>query len=189
VVRKECLRGTEMALFDLLRGKPKSAMDLLQSSPEFRQQKELFDAMSALCEGGVDADEMPNGTGEYGLTETNPVPCRTVFGSTAYLGRLRAADGTKVTYERIGSTQSEVSSQPIDVYEISSRTSKKLATLYISPYQKRISRKAPRGSFWLRTHLRRFLPNAFAMKALGAFTKAFSPSFLSHGIPCSSFMK
>jgi hypothetical protein len=145
VVREECLRGTEMGLFDLLRGKPKSAMDVLQSSPEFRQQKELFDSMSALCEGGVDADEMPNGTGEYGLTATNPIPCRTVFGSTSYLGRLRAADGTKVNYERIGSTQSETSPQPIDMYEISHRTGKKLATLYISPYQKRISGKAPRG--------------------------------------------
>jgi hypothetical protein len=134
-----------MGLFDLLRGKPKSALDVLQSSPEFRQQKELFDAMSAMCEGGVDADEMPNGTGEYGLTATNPIPCRTVFGSTSYLGRLRAADGSKVNYERIGSTQSEVSPQPIDMYEISHQTGKKLATLYISPYQKRISGKAPRG--------------------------------------------
>jgi hypothetical protein len=68
-----------------------------------------------------------------------------VFGSTSYLGRLRAADGTKVNYERIGSIQSEVSPQPIDIYEISHRTGKNLATLYISPYQKRISGKAPGG--------------------------------------------
>jgi hypothetical protein len=118
----------------------------LQSTPEFREQKELLDAMGAMCEGGVDADEMPNGSGEYGLAANNPIPCRTILGSTAYLGRLRAADGTKVNYERIGSIRSDVSPQPVDVYEISHRTGQRpLAKLYISPYQKRISGKAPRG--------------------------------------------
>lgn len=134
-----------MGLFDFLRRKPMSVLEVLQSSPGFQQQKELFEGMDAMCEAGVDADEMPNGIGEYGLAATNPIPCRRIFGSTAYLGRLRAADGTKVCYERIGSTQSEISPQPIDMYEISHQAGKKLATLYISPYQKRISGKAPRG--------------------------------------------
>lgn len=134
-----------MGLFSFFRGKPKSVLEALHSTPEFRQQKKLFDAMSAMCEEGVDADEMPNGIGEYGLAATNPVPCRTIFGSTAYLGRLRAADGTKVRYERIGSVQSEVSQQPIDMYEISYPSGQELAKLYISPYQKRISGKAPSG--------------------------------------------
>lgn len=134
-----------MRLFDFLRKKPRSALEVLQSSPGFQKQNELFDAMDAACEAGVDADELPNGTGEYGLTATNPIPCRTIFGSTAYLGRLRATDGTKVSYERIGSIQCDVSPQPIDMYEISHWTGKKLATLYFSPYQKRISGKVPHG--------------------------------------------
>ncbi|OJU14957.1 MAG: hypothetical protein BGN84_11055 [Afipia sp. 62-7] len=120
-------------------------LGVLQSSPAFQQQKELFDAMSAMCEAGVDADEMPNSTGDYGLTATNPIPCRTVFGSTAYLGRLRAADGSKVAYERLGSTQSSISPHPIDIYEVKHPNDGSLATLFISPYQKRISAKAPRG--------------------------------------------
>jgi hypothetical protein len=48
--------------------RPKVSVEVLQSSPGFPQQKELFDAMNAMCEAGVDADEMPNGTGEFGLT-------------------------------------------------------------------------------------------------------------------------
>jgi hypothetical protein len=134
-----------MGLFDLLRGKPKSVLEALQSSPEVQKQKELFDAMSALCEGGVDSDEMPNGTGEFGLESTNPIPCKTVLGSTCYLGRLRAADCSKVAYQRLGTTQSATSPHPIDIYEIVHATGRKLATLYISPYHKRISRKPPRG--------------------------------------------
>jgi hypothetical protein len=134
-----------MGLFDFLRRQPKSALDVLQSSQAFRQQKELFDARDALCEAGVDADEMPNATGEYGFTATNPIPCRTILGSTAYLGRLRAADGTKVSYQRISSTQSDASPQPIDIYEVVHQSGENLAIIYITPYQKRISGKAPRG--------------------------------------------
>jgi hypothetical protein len=101
--------------------------------------------MSAMCAGGVDANELPNGHGEFGLTPTNPIPCKTVFGSTAYLGRLRASDGTKVKYERIGSVQSDVSPNPIDAYDVAHRDGRKLATIYISPYHQRISERAPRG--------------------------------------------
>lgn len=134
-----------MKLFNFFRRKPRSILEALQSSPDLRQQKELFDAMAAMCDAGIDADEFPDGVGEYGLTATNPIPCRTVFGSTAYLGRLRAADSAKVAYHRVGSTQSPVSSQPVDIYQVKHPTGLDLVTLYISPYQKRISKKAPLG--------------------------------------------
>lgn len=134
-----------MGLFDVFRKKPKTAWDALNENPIFRQQKELFDAMSLMCEDGVDADEMPNGRGEFGMTPSNPIPCKTIFGSTAYLGRLRTPQGTKVVYERTGSVASEVSPHPVDAYAISHPNGEKLATLFISPYQKRISAKAPTG--------------------------------------------
>jgi hypothetical protein len=101
--------------------------------------------MSLICDGGVDADEMPNGVGEYGLSPGNPVPCRTVFGSTAFLGRLRAPDGSKVTYERIGSEILAVSEFSIDKYQITHESGQPLAAIYISPYQKRNSTKPPKG--------------------------------------------
>jgi hypothetical protein len=134
-----------MGLFDIFRKKPKTAWDALQESPAFREQRELFEMMSLMCEDGIDADEMPNGRGEFGLTASNPVPCKTIFGSTAYLGRLRTLDGTKVVYERAGSVVSDVSPHPVDAYEIGHPNGQKLATLFISPYQKRISGKPPRG--------------------------------------------
>lgn len=124
---------------------PHSIWDVLQENPVFQQNKALFEAMSAMCEDGVDADELPNGVGEFGLTASNPIPCRTTFGSTAYLSSLRTFDDTKVDYQRIGSVTSEVSPHPIDVYEISRPAGKTLATIYISPYQKRVSSRAPRG--------------------------------------------
>ena len=105
------------------------------------------------CEmgNGVDADEVPDGSGEFGLAPTNPIPCKTIFGSTAYLGRLRASDGTKVTYKRNGSINADHEPGPTDIYNVLHRDGHKLATIYICPYHKRISGKAPRG-FTLATH-------------------------------------
>ncbi|MBX3691576.1 hypothetical protein [Dokdonella sp.] len=134
-----------MGLFDIFRKKPKSVLDALNENPLFKQQKELYEAMSLMCQDGVDADEMPNGYGEFGMTPSNPIPCKTVFGSTSYLARLRAPDGAKVVYDRIGSFGSDVTPHPVDGYEISHPDGQKLATIYISPYQQRISRRAPKG--------------------------------------------
>ena len=134
-----------MGLFDIFRRKPKTAWDALQENPLFQQQKALFDAMSAMCESGCDTDELPNGHGEFGHTVTNPIPTKTVFGSTAYLSRLRAPDGAKVLYERRGSVSSEVDPNLIDVYDIDHLDGTRLATLYLSPYHRRNSSKPPRG--------------------------------------------
>lgn len=170
-----------MRLFDFLRRKPRSALEALQSSPGFQQQKELFDAMNALCEAGVDADEMPYSTGEYGLTATNPIPCRTVFGSTAYLGRLRAADGTKVSYDRLGSTQSSVSPHPIDIYRVNHPSGRELATLYISPYQKRISGKAPRGFILAENSFAQASPQCIRLESIRVLFESIFPIISESG--------
>jgi hypothetical protein len=62
----------EMGLFDMFRKKPKTMWDALQGSPAFQQQRELFEAMSLVCEAGIDADEMPNGRGEFGMVPSKP---------------------------------------------------------------------------------------------------------------------
>ena len=125
--------------------KKKSLWKNLTEISRFQEQKELLEAMAFMYEDGVDEDELPNGQGEFGMTSSNPIPCKTVFGSTAYLGRLRTPDGTKVSYKRICSVGSEFISQPIDLYEIFHPDGQKLAELFISPYQKRNSGKAPKG--------------------------------------------
>lgn len=136
-----------MGLFDFLRSKPTNAPDRLQVAQALEQQKKLHQLLSGMgmYDDGVDADELPNGIGEFGATSDNPIPCHTISGSTSYLERLRTTDGAKVTYRRQGSFGSKVSSHPVDGYDISHPDGRMLATIYISPYQKRISGKAPRG--------------------------------------------
>ena len=130
-----------MGLFDIFRKKEKTAFDSLEDSPAYLLQK----ALAGSCDDGVDADEMPNGHGEYGLSTTKPIPCHTIPGGYQYLESLCASDGTKIKYERIGSFSSDVSPHLIDGYVISDLNGQELATLYISPYQKRNSGKAPKG--------------------------------------------
>ncbi len=125
--------------------KKPSVLDTLQRNPDFQRQKQLYDLMSALAADGCDADELPGASGEFGLSLSNPIPTKTIFGSTSYLERLRTQDGAQVIYERIGSFPSEVTAHPVDGYAIKRLNGADMATLYLSPYQKRNSGKVPRG--------------------------------------------
>ena len=94
---------------------------------------------------GVDTDDIPKGYGPYGLCKTNPVPTRGIPGSNEYLSRLRTKDGRSIESSRIGSTIAEdVTSGAIDMYSITSK-GVSIGTVYLCPYHKRNSGKAPEG--------------------------------------------
>ncbi len=101
--------------------------------------------MSEANKGGCTTDEMSEGIGEFGLTPTNPIPVNTVYGSILYIGGLRALDGTRVNNKRLRSLVVENIQKPIDEYLITHENGDELAIIYISPYQAKNSRKAPRG--------------------------------------------
>jgi hypothetical protein len=124
--------------------KEKSIMDTLNENPKFQEMKSLFEIMEKLNEGGTDQDTMPDGYGEFGHDITNPIPVNTVMGSIAYLGTLRTLNGTKIQYERIGSTSAQNIDQTIDKYAILDN-GQKIATLFICPYNKKNSERPPKG--------------------------------------------
>lgn len=124
--------------------RPKTVMDSLNENPEFKKMKEFYELLKNLNEDGTDQDIIPEGMGEFGYDVTNPIPVNTVFGNTAYLGRLRTLNGIKVRYERRGSTGAANIKNLIDIYDIYEEE-KKIATLYISPYNKKNSTVAPKG--------------------------------------------
>lgn len=135
-----------MGLLDFFKPKkPEALPDPLQENPVTQKQKALFDAMSRMCENGCDTDEIPGGHGEFGRDITNPIPTRTIFGSAGYLARLASTDGVNVSYKRQASFASPVSPFPVDGYAISHPNGAQLGTLYLSPYHKRNSEKAPKG--------------------------------------------
>lgn len=107
--------------------------------------RELMETMQELSADKVSEDKFPNGIGRFGYEATNPIPCASILGSIAYLSALRMPSGERVENHRIGSTSSEVSDSPIDMYRITDQDNQEIAILYISPYQKRNSKLAPEG--------------------------------------------
>lgn len=121
-------------------------------SKEQREQEARADAIAQLMEavaemgaGGVDADQLPNGHGAFGLCVTNPVPTSSILGSTTYLARLRL-QGRPVTATRVGSTSApEITDGAIDIYRIAQDGRSDTVTLFLCPYHRRISALAPQG--------------------------------------------
>lgn len=93
---------------------------------------------------GSDKDVMPEGYGEFGLEITNPIPASSIPDSYFYLNSLRTKNGSKITFNRIGSMSAPNISHTIDAYSISAN-GQELATIYICPYNKKTSNKAPKG--------------------------------------------
>jgi hypothetical protein len=86
---------------------------------------------------------IPEGTGEFGLEVTNPIPTSTNFGSISYLGKLRTLDGVKVEYERRGSYQAANIPSMIDGYKITANGID-VATIFLCPYNKKKFRTGPK---------------------------------------------
>lgn len=103
----------------------------------------LFGDMPWIYSAGVRTDEIPGGYGEYGLVATNPIPTVSILGSNRYLGMLRF-EGHPVEASRFGSTSSEVTPGPVDRYMLTVAGSA-VGSVFICPYHKRNSQKAPKG--------------------------------------------
>lgn len=115
-----------------------------------RKPKEpgLFESMSLLNKQATELDEIPQGYGKFGLDKTNPIPIKHVIDSGFYLGDLKTKEGEKITFERIGNVAAPNIEMPIDAYEIFCND-RMITTLYLSPYHKKTSTKAP-DNFYLR---------------------------------------
>ena len=90
-------------------------------------------------------DELANAVGEFG-SATNPVGCSSVPACIAYLKRLRTLDGRRIQFVSKGCIVSiAVSKFPIDAYDVIGTDYKVLTTLFMSGYQRSVSKVAPEG--------------------------------------------
>lgn len=108
--------------------------------PELQQYR---DEVSVTYAQGVTTDQLPKGHGEFGLEFTNPVPTLSIRSSNEYLARLRYR-GHPVENTRSGSKQSPVTAGAVDIYQLT-QNGQPVGTVYLCPYHKRTSKKAPRG--------------------------------------------
>ncbi len=105
----------------------------------------------------TDQDEIPGATGRFGLEPTNPIPIHGIPNSRIYLENLVESDGGLIRFTRNGSVYVPLINFPIDEYLTYDLKGKSLATVFISPYHKRCSEKAPEGFQTLDSHIEKFL--------------------------------
>lgn len=115
----------------------------LKNHPKLSQLLVAESVMDSLSDDGCETDTIPGGSGYFGYSPRNPIPVKGVIGIYDYLDRLYDDVGKKISYERIGTIETEVSRHPIDEYSIHSSKGNK--TLFLSAYHKRTSRLAPSG--------------------------------------------
>jgi hypothetical protein len=99
--------------------------------------------MPWIYSSGTRTDQISGGYGDYGLVTTNPIPTISARGSSRYISKLRYC-GLPVDSYRLGSTSSDVTPGSIDMYSLSCG-GKDVGTIFICPYHKKNSQKAPKG--------------------------------------------
>ncbi|MDR1504472.1 MAG: hypothetical protein LBT43_18655 [Prevotella sp.] len=103
----------------------------------------LLDYVNGGFNDGCISDVIPGGYGDYGLTETNPIPVKGILANEAYLSKLRTFKCEELNWERLGSTRASNIERPIDIYHMTTKKGVDMGNIYISPYQNHTSTKAP----------------------------------------------
>jgi hypothetical protein len=130
----------------VLKNKSKMIDDLQITSEEFNALKQQIALGLGRVRSGTDVPyDLVNAVGEFGC-ETNPIGCASVQACIAYLQQLRSADGQRIQFTRLGCiTNKKISRYPIEKYALVGNDGIALKTIYMSGYQRRDSKKAPKG--------------------------------------------
>lgn len=117
----------------------------IENNEKLSATLDILSLMDNLCDKGPDSDVMPEGYGRFGLDITNPIPIHGVPENEYYLRKLRRADGSKITWNRLGSCNAQNISHIIDKYEIKDEYGNVICHLHLCPYCKKTSSLAPDG--------------------------------------------
>lgn len=132
-----------MGLFDFFKKEEEIQPEWLSMIP-----KEMANVFLSEIKNNPQAcknDEIPQGTGNFGLDKTNPIPVYGIPENEKYLSKLRLSNGDRIRWRRIKSLEISSISKPIDEYEIFNMNGDTITLLYISPYHLKTSNKAPAG--------------------------------------------
>lgn len=133
-----------MGLFDIFRKKPaaKEADWIHRLPPEHAK------ALLAEIKSNPQAcslDEIPQGSGPFGIAATNPVPVYGIPSNETYLQRLRDSAGERLRWRRTRSVNIANIVKAVDEYEIFDFQGNVVTNIYISPYHWKTSDKPVHG--------------------------------------------
>lgn len=108
-------------------------------SDEALQNERLPEPLATSVKSGLACDALPDGTGEFGRTPTNPIPVNGPLGQVLYLTNLLTDADQHIMFHRLGSLGR------IDAYETVSFDARVWDILFLSLYHPRKSRRTPSG--------------------------------------------
>jgi len=136
-----------MALFGKVFKKSKDDIDqeyedaLAFLNSDEKQNKVLPSDIAERVLSGEDCDQISGGSGEFGRSATNPIPCNGPIGEWTYLSRLRLrSTGDMVFFHRLQQLDGGV-----DLFELVSTSGQFVDHLYLHMYHPRKSRLCPQG--------------------------------------------
>lgn len=96
---------------------------------------------------GCGDDVLPGAVGEFGLNSQNPILVYGVFSVGFFQSNIVTAYGKELNWERLRTSGDSIEKKigPVDVYKASTDDDSFSQKLYISPYDKTISKIAPKG--------------------------------------------
>lgn len=106
---------------------------------EMFQLEFVHPSMKAMLESSPAYDKDPNGSGPFGLTETNPIPVNGPIGQLAYLSKLETQSGQRILFHRLGAIGT------VDVFEAVTFNGSEWFILFVDLYHPRRSRLTPDG--------------------------------------------
>lgn len=131
--------------------------NLFGGSKEDRALKEVFESIRRLIddeayqlsllnpvikqmiEKGLACDKLPNASGPFGFSETNPIPVNGALGELAYLSRMMTEAGDRILFHRIGAMGT------VDVFEAVTFSGSGWFIFFLDMYHPRRSRATPDG--------------------------------------------
>lgn len=108
-----------------------------------RQNESMPALVRALIEDGPDCDQLPNATGEFGRSPSNPIPVNGPLGEVVYLSRLTTETGAPVMFHRVGADAD--GPLVVDVYEVQAIDGSVRERLFLSMYHPRKTKRPPQG--------------------------------------------
>lgn len=90
---------------------------------------------------------IPEGTGKYGYSPTNPIPTFGMGGNLTYLDSLTPNVEMRPIFKKKGCIMVDNINMPVDEYEVYTPHGQFVTNLYLSPYHYRTSRLAPEGFY------------------------------------------
>ncbi len=94
---------------------------------------------------GENCDFVPNASGDFGRSLTNPIPVNGIRGEIKYINRLRCPSGNGMIFHRIGSLKNNQSGiECVDIYELVSIDGSFWDILYFDMYHPRRSTIIPK---------------------------------------------